>query len=441
MSVQRVWVIVATAICSLSFLGCEPAEVDLDGCIPSATCEAVTASCGSLPDGCGGTLECGTCGEGSVCEANRCVSSCTPTTCDAQGAMCGSVDDGCGTALHCGACGEGQACSEGSCIDVCPGPDCEEDPGLHPTWGLPLWRDEFDGDAVKPWWFKMDKPYAAGNSESQWYRPENLEVSNGTLKIISRREDVSGPVWQAPAMSFASPDGVNRATPRTGLPEGARFFTSGLINTREGTPATYFPLFARFEIRARVPHGQGLLPAFWLRRNGGAGYGEVDIMESFGNYRPGQGKFSLHFPNTTGVNRTQQGVHFEDADPEVSGWHTWAVEITPTTSDPQAPIRFQAFLDNVEFGDYVVDDAPTIQMLRDAPSDATWDIALNTAVGGKWVGEPDQQLGYLPMVHRCSRSQGRPDGDNPLSCDLTDLFFAQLPAVFEIDYVRVWDLP
>lgn len=153
---------------------------------------------------------------------------------------------------------------------------------------------------------------SAGNLESQWYRPENIVVSNGTAKITAKAETFSGPEHQAPAMSFASSDGVNRARPRTGHPAGSRPFTSGMMSTRDASPKRFFPLFSRFEIRARLPHGQGLLPAFWLRRkDGGASWGEVDIMEYFFNYRPGLSKFSLHFPNIIGVNATQQSKAFE----------------------------------------------------------------------------------------------------------------------------------
>ncbi|CAM3163186.1 glycoside hydrolase family 16 protein [Corallococcus sp. ZKHCc1 1396] len=310
--------------------------------------------------------------------------------------------------------------------------------GLLPAWGAPLWQDEFDGTDLKPWWYKMPHTYAAGNSESQWYRPENLEVSAGTLKIHSRRQDYLGSTTQAPAMPFTSPDGINRATPRTGLPAGKRYFTSGMINTREGNPATYFPLYGKYEIRARLPHGQGLLPAFWLRRKGGASSGEVDVMEYFFNYRPGRGKFSLHFPNTLGVNTTQQLVTFEPAAPGTGGWHTWSVEITPAGDPLTGPIDFKAFLDGVQYGGYQLTDAATLAMLRQPGANSTWDICLNTAVGGKWVGEPDQQLGYLPMVHRCSRTQAAP---GTTGCATTDLFFVSLPAVFEIDYVRVYSLP
>src|SRR5262249_53202992 len=53
-------------------------------CVPT-TCAAQGKNCGSLANGCGGTLSCGTCASGLVCTSNVC---CTPTTCAAQGKNC-----------------------------------------------------------------------------------------------------------------------------------------------------------------------------------------------------------------------------------------------------------------------------------------------------------------------------------------------------------------
>ncbi|HTS82492.1 MAG TPA: choice-of-anchor X domain-containing protein [Myxococcaceae bacterium] len=41
-------------------------------------------------------------------------SSCTPTTCAAKGATCGSISDGCSGTLQCGSCATGLACGTGS---------------------------------------------------------------------------------------------------------------------------------------------------------------------------------------------------------------------------------------------------------------------------------------------------------------------------------------
>jgi hypothetical protein len=109
---------------------CAPAKT---ACTP-ATCAALGASCGSVGDGCGGTLDCGTCGAGQACgaggKANACgtiQAACTPTTCAAQGKNCGTIPDGCGGTLVCGTCGNGQTCgANGATANVCatPPPTC-----------------------------------------------------------------------------------------------------------------------------------------------------------------------------------------------------------------------------------------------------------------------------------------------------------------------------
>jgi hypothetical protein len=49
--------------------------------------------------------------------------SCTPTTCAAQGKSCGSIPDGCGSTLACGSCGSSELCVDGACV----GPDAGSD--------------------------------------------------------------------------------------------------------------------------------------------------------------------------------------------------------------------------------------------------------------------------------------------------------------------------
>jgi hypothetical protein len=95
-------------------------------CCTPTTCAAAGATCGTIPDGCGGTLSCGpctapqTCGGGGI--ANVC--GCTPTTCAAQGATCGTISNTCGGTLPCGSCDAG-AClictDDHTCASICTG--------------------------------------------------------------------------------------------------------------------------------------------------------------------------------------------------------------------------------------------------------------------------------------------------------------------------------
>lgn len=63
----------------------------------ATSCSAAGANCGTISDGCGGTLDCGSCS--GVCDNGVC---CTPETCISLGKSCGSYSDGCGGTLNCG---------------------------------------------------------------------------------------------------------------------------------------------------------------------------------------------------------------------------------------------------------------------------------------------------------------------------------------------------
>lgn len=299
------------------------------------------------------------------------------------------------------------------------------------TWGAPIWRDEFSYGKLNPSWTLRSDTYGSGNREEHRYLPRNAVVARGALHIITKRETTYG---SSPAVSYRAPDGKMYAKPRTGVPANVRHYTSAFLDTRQ--KGKYFPLYSRFEIRAKLPHGQGLLPAFWLRRNmGGAGQAEVDILEYFYAHKPGYGKFTLHFPATLGHNVTQKRAWFETPVRGTGGWHNWALDITPAGNPNSGPINFSWYLDGTLRGFYQVKDSATLKKLREVPRDRAWDMALNTAVGGNWVGLQDQQLGYHPHVNRCTKTQKTPVNGY---CDRAGLFYAPLPSYFQVDYVRVY---
>jgi hypothetical protein len=89
---------------------------DSGGCMPK-TCAELGYNCGANGDGCGNVIECGTCtppefcsgGGFSVCGGGSQPSDtgtmgCVPTTCAQLGYDCGFAGDGCGGTLQCGTC-------------------------------------------------------------------------------------------------------------------------------------------------------------------------------------------------------------------------------------------------------------------------------------------------------------------------------------------------
>lgn len=107
-------------------------------CVPRS-CDEVIADfaslgipieCGSLPDGCDGSIDCGGCPPGEACGANgqNFICGCEENSCAnfEGGAECGSVPTRCGgdeQAVFCGSCLGNQVCVDNRC--VCPpGADC-----------------------------------------------------------------------------------------------------------------------------------------------------------------------------------------------------------------------------------------------------------------------------------------------------------------------------
>jgi len=157
-------------------------------------------------------------------------------------------------------------------------------------------------------------------------------------------------------------------------------YTSGMISTVSSFSQTY----GYFEIRAQVPAGKGLWPAFWLLSPSGKWPPEIDVMEVLGN-NPTELFSSIH----SGV----QGNVISTIDKTVTGdlstgFHTYGV-------------NWQR--------DYIAWYLDGREIHRTAtPSDMHEPMYLiaNLAVGGNWPGSPDA----------------------------TTVF----PAEFKIDYIRVY---
>jgi Lamin Tail Domain len=99
------------------------------GCV-ATTCAAENAECGSIDDGCGNTLDCGTCTAPDTCGSDN-TCSCTATTCEDAGANCGTIDDGCGATLDCGECTLPETCGGGGTNlcgeEPCTATTCEDE--------------------------------------------------------------------------------------------------------------------------------------------------------------------------------------------------------------------------------------------------------------------------------------------------------------------------
>ena len=290
--------------------------------------------------------------------------------------------------------------------------DASSSSSAAPQWEL-VWSDEFDGTEIdtSKWGFEKNC-WGGGNNEQQCYtdRPVNSYVADGVLTIVAQRETFTGP-------NTPEGDGPGTAT----LP-----YTSARLRTKNIQEWT----FGRFEIRAKLPAGQGTWPAIWMLPTNSpygvwASSGEIDIMEAVnlktvtGNAAPeARVHGTLHYGRTWPGNKSSGAEYtLPGGINPADDFHTYALEWE------EGEIRW--YVDGVHFatqrdtgwyGQYMQDGE-----LVDAPVGAPFDrhsqfhLLLNLAVGGSWAGNtnntgidatvfPQKMLVDFVRVYQCSGS-------------------------------------
>ena len=130
-----------------------------------------------------------------------------------------------------------------------------------------VWNDEFNVEGTPS---EKNWSYESGfvrNNENQWYQKENAYCQNGFLIIEAKSERKINP-------DFVSYDHKDWRKKRDSI----RVTSSCLI-----TRGKHSWQYGRFEMRAKIPVGKGMWPAFWtlgIKGNWPAN-GEIDIMEYY----------------------------------------------------------------------------------------------------------------------------------------------------------------
>ena len=165
-------------------------------------------------------------------------------------------------------------------------------------------------------------------------------------------------------------------------------YTSGRINTQGKNDFKY----GYFEARARVPKGMGYLPAFWLMASDETNYGqwpqcgEIDIMEVMGQ-DTGESYHTIHYGYNSGSgHRSNQGTYETEAEKDFyEDYHVYGLEWEPD--------HLTWYVDGKEVyttNDWYTGKDDEGQLTYPAPFDQDFYIILNLAVGGSWVGYPDE---------------------------------------------------
>lgn len=216
-------------------------------------------------------------------------------------------------------------------------------------------QDEFEGTQIDltKWDFQngTGAEYGLsfwGNQEKQYYQPENIEVSNGTLKIHARQETIYS---QA----------------------GAMHYTSSKIVTLN----RFHQTFGRFEAKIKAPIGDGFWPAFWMmpvENNYGNGWpynGEIDIVEMRGRI-PTSISSAIHFHNGNHHQYLTRETVLPNAG-RIDDFHVYAVEWT---------------LGSLQFSvdGYVYHMQNNAWYNTPRPFDKDFYMILNLAIGGTFDG-------------------------------------------------------
>jgi len=163
-------------------------------------------------------------------------------------------------------------------------------------------------------------------------------------------------------------------------PYGYKYY-SALLTSEPSFSQTY----GVFEIRAKLPKGKGLWPAFWLLPISKKWPPEIDVMEVLGDK----------------ITEYHTTLHSK-----ASGKHE--MKNFPPHATPDLSTEFHTY--TVDWGPkeivFYFDDAEVARAPTPADMHQPFYMLINLAVGGKWPGSPDASTVF--------------------------------PATMEVDWVRVW---
>ena len=212
--------------------------------------------------------------------------------------------------------------------------------------GLSLvWSDEFETPGApnsNKWGYDLGAS-GWGNNESQNYtdRRDNSYVTNGTLKIVAKKEAYAGSQYTS-----------------------ARLLSKGKYSFKYG----------KVEVRAKIPAGVGTWPAIWMLGDNFStvswpACGEIDIMEHVGK---DLNKIisAFHYPVYFGGNAKVATTMVPTATTE---FHVYKLEWSPTA--------MQIFVDDKLF--HTLPNSPSI------PYNQNFFMILNIAMGGNLGGPID----------------------------------------------------
>jgi beta-glucanase (GH16 family) len=226
---------------------------------------------------------------------------------------------------------------------------------MYPGYAL-AWSNEFDSTALSAdeWTFESGDgcPQLCGwgNNELEYYtnRSDNLFFKEGKMIIRARKES-----------------------------NGEKSYTSARIKTQGKKTFK----FGRIDIRAVLPAGKGIWPAFWLMPenniygNWPSG-GEIDMMEFLG-HEPSRVHGTIHYGPSPGSKSISNSMVLSNNDSFDKKFHVFSLIWEAD--------KIQWLVDDVVFSTISKSDLGSdIYTFNE-----DFYFIINLAVGGNWPGSPD----------------------------------------------------
>ena len=220
----------------------------------------------------------------------------------------------------------------------------------NPTTGQGVWKTNYaSGDQATSGAQSYSSRTLTGNAEQEIYVDPTYQgtsssalglnpfsINNGILTITGSK---------APSADTQYLDGYQ--------------YTSGLLTTQD----SFSQLYGYFEIKAELPTGQGVWPAFWLLPSNGSWPPELDAMEAVG----GDKIYQTTHTDSTG---TATSVGFTtDLTNLSTGFHTYGVLWSPTTIG------------------YYIDGVEVASMATPSDMNTPMYMLVDLALGGSWPGD------------------------------------------------------
>lgn len=250
-----------------------------------------------------------------------------------------------------------------------------------------IWKDDFNGDELNTndWGYELG---AIRGWEQQHYvnSSENVFLRDGNLVLKATN--------RAKADQYDNPRNNARKV----------IYNSGSIRTHGKREF----LYGKLEIRAKLPKGQGVFPAFWtlgsdfildgkINADQGHGWpscGEIDIMELIGNRADGSyGNRTVYQTLHYGSGEDDNGKYAGNGTPySISdgnfndSYHTFALD---WSKDQMSWLVDGKIVRTVHYG-----DDKTATGILNKPQY----IQLNLAMGGAWPGQVDENLAGTEYV-------------------------------------------